>query len=1051
MFLTRISVNHPVFATMIMVAIMVFGVYSYQRLPIEQMPAVDFPVVAVVVSYPGASPEAVEADIVKPIEDAVNTIAGLDTIQSTAQAGQALIIMIFDLEANSQEKAQDVRDKIDPVKARLPSGANDPQVLRFDPSALPILSLAVSSDTLSDRDLTALTQDIIVKRLSNITGVGSASVVGGVPRQLNILIDPDRLTAFNISPNAVISALQAANKDLAAGSITQGSIVQSIQVLGRLVDEQAFYDVIVGNQGGQPVTLRDVATIEDGTGEASSLAILNGERALAVDILKTQGANTVGVAESIRKTINDLLTKELPEGTVKIEVVVDNAKPVEDSFHAVQNMLIEGAALAVIIVFLFLNSWRSTIITGLTLPISIIGTMVALSVLGFTLNMMTLLALSLAVGILIDDAIVVRENITRHLHMGKSHRQAAFDGTNEIGLAVMATTLSIVAVFLPVAFMDGIMGRFFLQFGVTVSVAVLISLFVAFTLDPMMSSVWYDPASHPNAKRGPIGRLVAQFDRLFEWISEGYRHLIRWGLKYRKSVLLIAVMSFVGAIMLFPRVGVEFIPSTDNGNFTVSVETPAGSSKEYTGAKLRQAEAIIRKLPVVETTYSTVGGSISSAGANTGSMTVTLVDKEHRDITPVQLMPQIRQALVAVPGAKFVVSSASGIGGSSAPVSITIYGDSFTVLDTLADQLVGELKQINGLIDIKSSLDEAQPVVGITVNRDLADNLGVSLGQVAATLGPLIAGDEVADWTAPNGQIYKVVVRLPAELRNDIDAIGNLPIAQSGASGSNGMVTLSQVADVIQSTGPATINRKDLQRGVTVEAYLEGIELGSVTAQLQQAVDKLDLPIGYRTSFGGEVEQIADTMGAIGSALLLAVIFIYLVLASQFGSFLQPIAIMGSLPLALIGVMVGLLVGGSTLNMFSAIGFIMLMGLVVKNAILLVDNANQHVRAGMNLYEALVEAGVTRFRPIIMTTLAMIFGMLPLALSLHEGSGQNAPMAHAVIGGLISSTALTLLVVPVLLTYLDTFSAFTRRFMPKSPDAVEHAHEDELENKVPAQ
>lgn len=1037
MFLTRISVNHPVFATMIMVAILVFGVYSYQRLPIEQLPDVDFPVVAVVVSYPGASPEAVEADVIEPIEDAVNTIAGLDTIQSTAQAGQAMVLMIFNLEADSQQKAQDVRDKIDPIKASLPDGAGDPRVLRFDPSQLPVLSLAVSSDTLSERDLTALTEDVIARRLSNIDGVGSASVVGGVPRQLNIEIDPDRLAAFNISPAAVVSALQAANKDLAAGSITQGSIVQSIQVLGRLEDEQDFYDVTVGNQGGQPVTLRDVATIVDGTGEASSLAILNGERALAIDILKTQGANTVGVAAEIRKTIADMLANELPQGQVKIQVVVDNAEPVENSFHAVQNMLIEGALLAVVIVFLFLNSWRSTIITGLTLPISIIGTMVALNFLGFTLNMMTLLALSLAVGILIDDAIVVRENITRHLHMGKSHRQAAFDGTNEIGLAVMATTLSIVAVFLPVAFMEGIMGRFFLQFGVTVSVAVLISLFVAFTLDPMLSSVWYDPAAHPGARRGPVGRAVQQFDRFFGWLTDGYRHLIRWGLKHRKSVLVIALLSFVGTFFLFPKVGVEFVPVTDNGIFTISVETPAGSSKEATAAKLRQAEMVVRGFAEVERTYSTVAGGLSSAGANSGAMTVTLVDKEERDVTPEQLMPRVRNALRSVPGADFQVSAASGLGGSSAPVSITLYGDSFEVLGRLADQLETELAQIPGLINISSSLDEAQPVVGIRVDRDLADSLGVSMNQVAATLGPLIAGEDVADWTAQNGQVYSVVVRLPESLRDDVDGIGNLPIALTGTSGSGQMITLGQVADVVQSTGPATINREDLQRGVTVEAYLEGVELGSVTPQLQQAVSRIELPSGYRTSFGGDVEQIADTMGAVGSALLLAVIFIYLVLASQFGSFLQPIAIMGSLPLALIGVMVGLLVGGSTLNMFSAIGFIMLMGLVVKNAILLVDNANQHVREGWNLYDALVEAGTTRFRPIIMTTLAMIFGMLPLALNLHEGSGQNAPMAHAVIGGLISSTALTLLVVPVLLTYFDSFSRFTRRFLPKSPEAAE--------------
>ncbi|MBJ3783487.1 efflux RND transporter permease subunit [Devosia sediminis] len=1044
MFLTRISVNHPVFATMVMVAIMVFGIYSYQRLPIEQLPDVDFPVVAVVASYPGASPEAVEADIIEPIENAVNTIAGLDTIQSTAQSGQALVLMIFDLEASSQEKLQEVRDKIDPLRAELPDAAGDPQILRFDPGDLPLLSLAVSSSSLSARDLTALTEDVIAARISNIDGVGSASVVGGVPRQLNIEIDPDRLAAFNISPNAVVQALQGANRDLAAGSITQDSIVQSIQVLGRLENAEDFLDVTVGNQGGQPVTLGDVATLVDGTGEASSLAILNGEPALAIDVLKTQGANTVGVAEDIRATIADLLANELPEG-VDVEVVVDNAEPVENSFHAVQNMLIEGAILAVVIVYLFLNSWRSTVITGLTLPISIIGTMIALNFLGFTLNMMTLLALSLAVGILIDDAIVVRENITRHLHMGKSHRQAALDGTNEIGLAVMATTLSIVAVFLPVAFMDGIMGRFFLQFGVTVSVAVLISLFVAFTLDPMMSSVWYDPAANPNVKRGPIGRLVGQFDRFFEWITRGYRGLIRWSLKFRKTVLFIAFLSFVGAMALFPRVGVEFIPVTDNGIFTVSIETPAGSSMEATAAKLRQAEDIIRAYPEVDRTYSTIAGGLAASGANAGTMTVTMVDKTQRSVTPEEFMPQVRRDLEAIPGAQFQVSSASGLGGSAAPVSVTLYGDSFATLERLSDQLVAELEQIPGLINVTSSLDEAQSVVGIRINSDLADNLGVSMAQIAATLSPLISGQEVASWTAQNGQVYSVVVRLPESLRDDIDGIGNLPIAQSGATGSSEMITLSQVAEVVESTGPATINRQDLQRGVTIEALLEGVELGTVSPQLQQAVDNLDLPTGYRTSLGGDVEQIAETFGAVGSALLLAVIFIYLVLASQFGSFLQPIAIMGSLPLALIGVMVGLLVGGSTLNMFSAIGFIMLMGLVVKNAILLVDNANQHVKEGWNLYEALVEAGSTRFRPIIMTTLAMIFGMLPLALNLHAGSGENAPMAHAVIGGLISSTALTLVVVPVLLTYIDSFSRFTRRFLPKSPDDVHH----EAEPKTP--
>ncbi|KFC70652.1 RND multidrug efflux transporter, acriflavin resistance protein [Devosia sp. LC5] len=1039
MFLTRISVNHPVFATMIMVAMLVFGIYSYQRLPIEQLPNIDFPVVAVVVSYPGASPEAVENDIVKPIEEAVNTIGGLDNIQSTSQSGQAMVLIFFDMSVNSQAAAQDVRDRLATVEAGFPENAGDAQVLRFDPAELPVISVAVSSQTLSPRDLTALTEDVIVARLSNISGVGRATVVGGVPRQLNVLVDPDKLNAFNVGVSQVIQALAQENQNLPAGSLTQGSQVQSIQVEGRIEQANDFLDIIVARQGGQAVYLRDVASIEDGQADITSMALLNGQPALAIDVVKTQGANTVGVAEDVRAAIARMQADELPDD-VRLEIVRDNAVPVEDSFHAVQNMLIEGAALAVFIVFLFLNSWRSTVITGLTLPISIVGTMIVLYFLGFTLNMMTLMALSLAVGILIDDAIVVRENIMRHLHMGKSHRQAALDGTNEIGLAVLATTLSIVAVFLPVAFMEGILGRFFLQFGVTVSVAVLISLFVAFTLDPMMSSVWYDPAAHPDAKRGPIGRTVAQFDRFFQWIGEGYRGVLRWCLKFRKTTLAIAVASFIGTFFLFPLVGVEFVPATDNGEFQVDIETPTGSSIDYTASKVRQIDATLKRFPEVAGTYATINAGTTS-GDNKATIVVSMVEKAERSRSPVQMTEPVRLALQQIPGVETSVGAAGGLGGGvSAPISIILYGDNFTVLDQLARQLMAKLEAIDGLIDVKSSLDDAQPVLGVRIERDLASDLGVNLQQIGSTLGPMLGGEEVTDWTAPNGDNYTVTVRLPEWARDDVETLGSLPITQSGATGSNAMVRLDQVAQIVQSEGPGEILRRDLSRQVSVTANLSGVELGSVTAALQAAVDSIEMPVGYRTSMGGDVEELNETAGAAGSALLLAVIFIYLVLASQFGSFLQPIAIMVSLPLALIGVMLGLLVGGSTLNMFSAIGFIMLMGLVVKNAILLVDNANQHVREGWNLYEALVEAGATRFRPIIMTTLAMIFGMLPLALSLHEGSGQNAPMAHAVIGGLLSSTALTLVVVPVMLTYIDSFSHFARRFLPKAPDDAEAKH-----------
>ncbi|MFD2647983.1 efflux RND transporter permease subunit [Devosia albogilva] len=1035
MILTRISVNHPVFATMVMVALLVFGIYSYQRLPIEQLPDIDLPVVAVVTSYPGASPEAVENDIVEPIENAVNTISGIDTIQSIAQMGQAMVIILFDMDVQSSAAAQDVRDRLAQIEGVLPDNAGDPQILRFDPSELPVVSLAVSSDTMSARDLTALTEDVIVSRLSIIPGVGRATVVGGVPRQLNVLIDPDRLNAFNVGVGEVTQALRAENQNLAAGSITEGAAVQSIQVEGRVEDAADFLDLIVARRGGQPVRLGDVATIEQGQADATSLAILNGQRALAIDVVKTQGANTVQVAEEVREAIAELNERDMPEG-VRLEIVRDNAVPVEQSFHAVQNMLVEGAILAVVIVFLFLNSWRSTVITGLTLPISIIGTMTVLYFLGFTLNMMTLMALSLAVGILIDDAIVVRENIMRHLHMGKHHRQAALDGTNEIGLAVLATTLSIVAVFLPVAFMEGILGRFFLQFGVTVSVAVLISLFVAFTLDPMLSSVWYDPAANPNAKRGPLGRAVAQFDRFFGWLSERYRGLLRWCLRHRKSTVGVALAAFVGSFMLFPLVGVEFVPPADTGEFQVDVETPIGSSLEHTASKVRQVDATLRQFPEVLGTYATLNAGTTS-GDNRATILVTMVPQSERERTPTQMTDPVREALRAIPGAEFNVGAAGGLGTVAAPIQVSLYGDDFRVLDRLSDDLVARFSQIEGLQEVETSLDNPQPVLGVRVDRDAASDLGVSLQQIGASLSPMLGGEEVTEWTNPQGENFGVVVRLPEEARDNVAVLGALPIAQSGATGSSAVIRLDQVAEIVQSEGPGEIQRLDLARQVTVSANLaSGAQLGAVAPLVQEAIDALDLPAGYRASQGGEAEQLEETFGAAGSALLLAVIFIYLVLASQFGSFLQPVAIMISLPLALIGVMVGLLVGGSTLNMFSAIGFIMLMGLVVKNAILLVDNANQRRREGLNLYDALVEAGATRFRPIVMTTLAMIFGMLPLALSLHEGSGQNAPMAHAVIGGLISSSLLTLVVVPVILTYIEGFTRRTRRFLPKAPDDV---------------
>ncbi len=1033
MILTRLSVSQPVFATMMMLAMVVIGAFSYMRIPIERLPNVDFPVVAVVTSYPGAQPEAVETDVIKPIEDAVATLSGIDVIQSTARTGSALTIIQFELDVKSSDAAQRVRDKVAQIKGLLPSTIDDPQVLRFDPTSMPIMSIGVSSERYDIGALTALTEDAIAKRLANIHGVGQATVVGGRPRQVAVDVDPDRLTALSVGVSEVTSALSSANRDVPAGAISDALSTTSVQVEGRLDTIRDFQDVIVARRDGQPIRLGDIALVQDRLAEADSLAMIDGRNALAVDVVKTQGANTVELATLVEDEIAAMNSEAQFQG-VKIEILRNNATAVIDSFHSVQDMILEGAALATFIVFLFLNSWRSTVITGLTLPISIIGTMTAVYFLGFTLNLLTLTALSLAVGILIDDAIVVRENIMRHLHMGKSHRQAALEGTAEIGLAVLATTLSIVAVFLPVAFMSGIIGRFFLQFGITVSVAVLISLFVSFTLDPMLSSVWYDPAVDPKTKRWFIARMVGKFDDLFTSLGDAYARLLKKALKYRKTTILAAAMAFVAGLAVFPYVGAEFVPAADTGEFQIDMSLPVGASLDRTQAKAAQVDALLRdEFPEIKGSYVTINSGMAS-GDNNAVIVALLVPKDQRKLTPQDLTGPVRQALKAIPGAKFTVGASSGIGPVAPTFQVSLFGPDLKVLERLSAELKARIAAIPGVVDAGTSLDDPQPTLGVRIDRDTASDLGVSLGLVGNTLKPMLGGQTVSQWTSPQGDSLDVVVRLPQAARADAAALGALPIAQSGG-GAPGVIRLDQVAQIEHSLAPGEINRKDRERAVDVTANLEGVTLGDVNAQIQAAMDGLDLPPGYRLSTGGDAKQMADTMKAGGAALGLAVIFIYMVLASQFASFLQPFAIMSSLPLSLVGVMLGLLAFGSTLNMNSIIGFIMLMGLVTKNAILLVDNANQKVREdGTNLYDALVIAGRTRFRPIVMTTLAMIFGMMPLALDLHGGSGQNASMAHAVIGGLISSSMLTLVVVPVVLTYLDAFGKRVSRHLSAATD-----------------
>ncbi len=1031
--LTQIAVDNPVFATMMMVALLVMGLFSYRQLGIDQFPNVDFPIVVVTTDYPGASPETVESEISRKIEESVNAIAGLKTLTSRSLEGRSIVIAEFELSVPSAVAMQDVREKVQMVRASFRPEIKEPLIQRFNPDDQPIVSIAVRSDVRSVRDLTTLADQIIIKRLQTVRDVGRATIAGGLKRQINIELDPGRMHALRVGVNDIMRAIKDENQNFPAGNVQRGNDDRVIEVTGRVVDPGDFADLIVARRGQAPVYLRQVATVVDGQQELENVATLNGERALAIDVVKTQGSNTIEVARGVRRTVAELQAS-LP-ADVKLEIVRDSSRGIQNSVNNVQQTMVEGGLLTIAIVFLFLHSWRSTVITGLALPISVFGAFMVMAAFGFTLNVLTLMALSLAVGILIDDAIVVRENIMRHIGFGKTHRQAAIDGTNEIGLAVLATTFCIVAVFLPVAFMGGIIGRFFFQFGVMVSAAVLISLFVSFTLDPMLSSVWYDPQAHGN------GRFARIVNSTQEKANGVYRVVLAWALRWPKITLLIALATFVGSFALPKYIGFEFVPLADLGEQVVSIETPVGSSLEYTEAKMRQVDAALREFPEIDYTYGTVNTGYAN-GKNQASLYLKLKPLKDRKRSPEQLAQPIRERLASIPGILVSINIPGGPGGGvQKQLQLSLQGPDTNVLDTISQDVMKRAAGIRGVVDLDRNLKAAKPILSVRLRRDAASDLGLGTAAVAQSLRPLFAGDETSLWRAPDGENYMVMVRLPTDDRTGIADLHRVWFtAGTEPNGLPRMVHIAQIADVVTDVGASQINRRDLNREVQITANVYGRSAGEVSSDLQQILTEIKLPPGYRFVFGGSTKDIAESAAYAGQALLMAVILIYLILASQFGSFLQPIAIMMSLPMSLIGVFLGLLVAGTTLNIFSAIGFIMLMGLVTKNAILLVDFFNQSRARGTPVNEALLEAGSIRLRPILMTTLAMVFGMLPLALGLGEGATQRAPMAHAVIGGLISSTLLTLVVVPVVLVYIDRLSLWTTRRFSRSADEVAREH-----------
>ena len=1025
MLITEIAIKRPVFAIMIMVAFVVIGAISYLGLGIEETPNVEFPIAVVNVTYPGASPEVIEEEVVKKIEEAVNPLEGVKRINSTSYEGLSNIVIQFQLERNKDSAMQDVRDAVSRLRRILPENIEEPVVRSYDPTALPIISLALTSETKNVSQLSNMAKETLKKRLESSYGVGQVSIIGEVNRQIKIELNPALMNEKKIGIEKVIQAVRQSNQEIPVGEIEKDNISQQVRVKGKILDPADFSNIIIATRGQIPIKLSDIATIKDDIEEPKSSALLDTKRIIAFDITKIRGANTVKTSEGILKKVEEI-NKTLPKNT-SLKVIRDNSISIKDSVNELTSSMFIGILLTILIVYVFLNSWRSTVITGLTLPISLIASFAVMGAFGFTLNIMTLIALSLSVGLVIDDAIVVRENIVRHVDMGKNHFQAALDGTKEIGLAVMATTFTIVAVFIPIGFMGGMTCKFFTEFGITVASAVLVSLFVSFTLDPMLSSIWPDPRGHNSF----IGKSLESFNQSFDNLAKAYRNSVYWVLEHPFITSFITLLLFIGSCALVPHLGGSFLPEQDKAQIRVSLKASVNMTLDYTERKAKEAMKIIKKKysSEVEFIYASVGGGFSGE-VSEGKLFVKLVPKQKRNRNQAAIMKALRSDLAQLGGIKAFVTSEGKGGPGGSPIQISVQGADNKLIEKLSKEIMTLVKESSGAVDIDTSLEKSRLNLNIDINRQKAADLGLNLSDISSALNYIFTGDKSNTWQAPNGEEYDVLIRLPKTLRNSEEILRNIRLTSSTES----LIPLSQVASLSSDSGPSKIKHQSLLREITITGDVEGKSPGEVLKVIKTKLKPIEegLPVGYKIVFGGEAEDLQEAVFYGVQALVLVVIFIYLIMASQFNSFIQPFAIMFTLPLALIGVFITLFLTKDTLNLMSMIGVITLMGLVTKNGILLIDFANQKRKEdNISLKEALAIAGETRLRPIIMTSLAAALGILPLALGLGAGSELRSPMARAIIGGIITSTILTLFVIPVVYSFLEYIWDFIRNFGKK--------------------
>ena len=1004
MWISDTSIKRPVFATMVIVSFMVLGIVSLGRLGIDLFPEVNFPFVNISVVYPGAGPEEVETLVTRPIEDAVAGINGVKRVISTSTEGFSRVGIELRLEIDPQAATAEVREKVAAIRERLPEQIKDPTIQRFDVSALPISTYAVGSSSLPSDRIRRMVEDDLKPLLGQIDGVAAVEVNGGEVRELQVNLDPRRLEALNLPITDVAAKLAADNLDVPGGQVRRDGKAVSLRTQGQYKSAAEIENVILRSDGGSTVRVKDVGEVVDGFEDRVSTTRLDGADAVSFSVRKQSGANTVDVQHKI----DAALAKAAPSfPQLQIKTVHTDAEGIIENVEDVRMNIIFGGIMAVLVVFVFMRDWRSTLITALALPTSVIATFFFMYAVGFTINMMTLMALSLVIGILIDDAVVVRESIYRHMEHGEDPVTAARNGTSEIGLAVMATTFTILAVFLPVGFMTGIVGQFFKSFALTIAFAVSISLLVAFTLDPMLSSRFVRFIPLEERTRTRMGRFMERVGHFYDRIDVQYHKLLGWAVEHPWKIIATAAVVFVASLSTLTVIGTEFVPAEDRGEFVVNIEAPPGTAFEQTVAHVVEVEKVVKSMPEVRQIFSTVGFEGSPLKA---SLRVKAGKKFERERGLEELKEDMRVRLKQIPLLKMTVADPEFMQGSptQAPLSVYLRGDDMVELQRLNEEVVARVKAVPGAVDVDSTLETGQPEMAASVNRELAADLGFDVGSVAMQLRGMVEGI-VPTRLREDDKEYDIRVRLAPEFRNDFESIARTPLySPTGA-----VVRARDIVRLQPEVGPAAIEREQRRRQAKINIELSDRPLGDVTADVDKVMQAVTMPPNFEWGFAGDVEMMQEAGAAMGLALVLAMAFIYIVLASQFESFLEPFLIMTSLPLALVGALLALLLTGRNIGMPAMIGVVMLMGLVTKNAILLVDLTNQYVREGLSVKDAILKAGPVRLRPIMMTTIAMILGMLPSAVGTGEGSGFRSPIAIATIGGLITSTLLTLVVVPV--------------------------------------